>query len=41
MLLLVLAEIILPTPIAARIAGGLSLLFWIGVVAFGRLIGFV
>lgn len=30
-----------PTPIAARIAGGLSLVFWIGVVVFGRWIGFV
>jgi uncharacterized protein DUF6644 len=27
-------------PVAARIAGGLSLLLWIGVVAFGRWIGF-
>lgn len=31
----------LPTPVAARIAGGLSLVFWIGVVVFGRWIGFV
>jgi len=31
----------LPPPIAARIAGGLSLLLWIGVVFFGRWIGFV
>ena len=31
----------LPTPRAARIAGGLSLLFWIGVVVTGRWIGFV
>ncbi len=31
----------LPTPIAARIAGGLSLLFWIGVVTAGRWVGFV
>jgi hypothetical protein len=29
-----------PTPPAAKIAGGLSLLFWIGVVACGRWIGF-
>jgi hypothetical protein len=28
------------TPGAARLAGTLSLLFWIGVVAFGRWIGF-
>jgi uncharacterized membrane protein len=28
------------TPTAARIAGALSLCFWIGVVAFGRWIGF-
>jgi hypothetical protein len=28
------------TPPAAKIAGGLSLLFWIGVVACGRWIGF-
>jgi hypothetical protein len=27
-------------PVAARIAGGLSLLLWIAVVAFGRWIGF-
>lgn len=31
----------LPTPIAARIAGALSLLFWIGVVIAGRWTGFV
>ena len=31
----------LPTPRAARISGGLSLLFWIGVVVAGRWIGFV
>jgi len=31
----------LPTPIAARIAGTLSLALWIGVVFFGRWIGFV
>ena len=31
----------LPTPIAARVAGGMSLLFWVGVVIFGRWIGFV
>lgn len=29
-----------PTPIAARIAAGLSLLFWVGVVVFGRWVGF-
>ena len=29
-----------PPPVAARIAGGLSLLFWIGVVACGRWIAF-
>jgi hypothetical protein len=28
------------TPSAARVAGGLSLLFWIGVVVFGRWVGF-
>jgi hypothetical protein len=28
-----------PTPPAAKIAGGLSLLFWIGVVACGRWVG--
>lgn len=27
-------------PLAARLAGGLSLLFWIGIVAAGRWIGF-
>ena len=31
----------LPTPVAARLAGTLSLTFWIGVVFFGRWIGFV
>ncbi len=31
----------IPTPRAARIAGTLSLTFWIGVVFFGRWIGFV
>lgn len=31
----------LPTPTAARIAGTLSLGFWVGVVFFGRWIGFV
>jgi hypothetical protein len=30
----------IPAPFAARLAGGLSLLFWIGVVVFGRWIGF-
>lgn len=29
-----------PTPMAVRVAGGLSLVFWIAVVAFGRWIGF-
>ena len=29
-----------PTPPAAKLAGGLSLLFWIGVVACGRWVGF-
>jgi hypothetical protein len=29
-----------PTPRAAKIAGGLSICFWIGVVACGRWIGF-
>ncbi len=28
------------TPTAARVAGALSLLFWLGVVVFGRWIGF-
>lgn len=31
----------LPTPAAARVAGVLSLLFWIGVVIAGRWVGFV
>ena len=31
----------IPTPVAARVAGGLSLLFWIGVVVAGRWVGFV
>ena len=31
----------LPTPRAARIAGGFSLLFWVAVVIAGRWIGFV
>lgn len=31
----------LPTPMAARIAGSLSLLFWTGVIFAGRWIGFV
>ena len=30
-----------PTPPPARLAAGLSLLFWIGVVAAGRWVGFV
>lgn len=29
-----------PPPVAARVAGGLSLLFWIGVIACGRWIAF-
>ncbi|OYX32374.1 MAG: hypothetical protein B7Y99_08695 [Caulobacterales bacterium 32-69-10] len=29
-----------PTPFAAKLAGGLSLAFWISVVVFGRWIGF-
>jgi hypothetical protein len=29
------------TPMAAKVAGGLSLVFWIGVIAAGRWIGFV
>lgn len=31
----------LPPPVAARLAGGLSLLLWTGVVFFGRWVGFV
>lgn len=31
----------IPTPRAARVAGTLSLTFWVGVVFFGRWIGFV
>ncbi|WP_217430743.1 DUF6644 family protein [Sphingomonas bacterium] len=34
-------DAVLPTPRAARIAGGLSLVFWIGVVFAGRWVGFV
>ena len=30
----------LTTPAAAKVAGGLSLLFWVTIVAFGRWIGF-
>jgi hypothetical protein len=30
----------LPPPAAARVAGGLSLVFWVGVVVCGRWIGF-
>lgn len=30
-----------PTPLGAKVAGGLSLVLWIGVVAAGRWIGFV
>lgn len=29
-----------PAPFTAKLAGGLSLLFWIGVIVFGRWIGF-
>lgn len=29
-----------PLPVAARVAGGLSLVFWIVIVVFGRWIGF-
>lgn len=29
-----------PTPFAAKLAGGLSLTFWVGVIVFGRWIGF-
>jgi hypothetical protein len=29
-----------PTPVGAKVAGALSLMFWIGVVGFGRWIGF-
>ncbi|MEY2926711.1 MAG: hypothetical protein RL367_1188 [Pseudomonadota bacterium] len=32
---------LLPTPMAARIASGLSLFLWVGVVVAGRWIGFV
>ena len=32
---------VVPTPRAVRIAAGLSLLFWIGVVVAGRWVGFV
>jgi hypothetical protein len=34
-------NVALPTPQAARIAGSLSLVFWVGVVFAGRWIGFV
>ena len=34
-------DMTLPTPIAARVAASLSLIFWIGVVVAGRWIGFV
>ena len=30
-----------PTPGAARVAGTLSLIFWVAVICFGRWIGFV
>jgi hypothetical protein len=30
----------LPPPLAARLAGGLSIALWIGVICFGRWIGF-
>ncbi len=29
-----------PMPLAPRLAGGLSILFWLGVIGFGRWIGF-
>ena len=29
-----------PVPLAGRVAGTLSMLFWLGVIVFGRLIGF-
>jgi len=32
---------IVPTPARARLAGGLSLAFWIAVIFFGRWVGFV
>ena len=31
----------IPTPVGARVAGGVSLLFWISVVVLGRWIGFI
>ena len=31
----------LPPPLAARVAGGLSILLWMGVIFFGRWIGFI
>jgi hypothetical protein len=31
----------IPTPSGARLAGTLSLLFWIGIVVCGRWVGFV
>ena len=31
----------LPPPLAARVAGGLSILLWVGVIFFGRWIGFI
>lgn len=34
-------DVATPTPAAARVAGGLSLLAWVGVVVCGRWIGFV
>lgn len=34
-------DMLLPTPLAVRIAAALSLVFWIGVVVAGRWIGFV
>jgi hypothetical protein len=30
----------LPTPFAARFAGGVSITLWLAIVAFGRWIGF-
>jgi hypothetical protein len=29
-----------PTPFSAKLAGALSLAFWVGVIVFGRWIGF-
>ena len=32
---------VVPTPARARLAGALSLALWIGVIFFGRWVGFV